>query len=37
MAEKRSLIGLDAAAMAAALIAAGLPEKSAKMRVRQNL
>ncbi len=35
MAEKRSLIGLDAAAMAAALIAAGLPEKSAKMRVRQ--
>jgi 23S rRNA (adenine2503-C2)-methyltransferase len=32
---KTSLIGLDAGAMAAALIAAGLAEKSAKMRVRQ--
>ncbi len=34
-APKTSLIGLDAGAMAAALIAAGLAEKSAKMRVRQ--
>jgi 23S rRNA (adenine2503-C2)-methyltransferase len=30
-----SLIGLDASAMATALVAAGTPEKSAKMRVRQ--
>jgi len=34
-APKTSLIGLDAGAMAAALIAAGFAEKSAKMRVRQ--
>ena len=34
-APKTSLIGLDAGAMAAALIAAGLAEKSGKMRVRQ--
>jgi 23S rRNA (adenine2503-C2)-methyltransferase len=32
---KLSLIGLDADAMAAALVAAGTPEKSARMRVRQ--
>jgi 23S rRNA (adenine2503-C2)-methyltransferase len=34
-AAKISLIGLDADTMAAALAAAGLPDKSAKMRVRQ--
>jgi 23S rRNA (adenine2503-C2)-methyltransferase len=34
-APKTSLIGRDAGAMAAALIAAGLAEKSGKMRVRQ--
>jgi 23S rRNA (adenine2503-C2)-methyltransferase len=35
MADKLSLIGLDPQAMAAALIAASVPEKQARMRVRQ--